>query len=103
MYFEEVDAVANASINFRSNSEEFLEYFDNNCVRPSITISCDASFEISEIKIDNADVKSSRFLMEEIRETSKSFPPRSIPSSISSLMFTNRVSGSRDQIPGFDI
>ena len=35
-----------------------------------------------------------------IRETSRYFPPRSIPSSIRSLMLTKTVSGIIDQIPG---
>jgi len=50
LYLEVVDAVANALVNFCSSSGRDFEYFVNNVVRPSSTISCDASLERSEIK-----------------------------------------------------
>ena len=101
LYSEVVDAVANALVNLASSSGKDFECFVNNPTNPSSTISCDASFERREIIIDNELVISSSCYDAEILDTSRYFPPRSIPSSINSLTLTNIVSGIMDQTPGF--
>ena len=65
--------------------------------------SCEASFERSEIIIDNELVMSSSCFDAGVLDTSRYFPPRSIPSSINSLTLTNSVSGIIDQSPGLEI
>ena len=100
LYFEVVDAVANALVSFCSRSGRDFEYFVNKETNPSSTISFEASFERRAITIDNELVTSSSCFDADILDTSRYFPPRSIPFSIRSLTFTNIVSGIIDQIPG---
>ena len=52
LYLEVVEAVANALVNFSSSSGRDFECFVNNVVNPSSTISCEASFDKSEIITD---------------------------------------------------
>ena len=52
LYLEVVEAVVNASVNFSSSSGRDFECFVNNETNPSITISCEASFDKSEMITD---------------------------------------------------
>ncbi len=103
LYFEAVDAVAKAPVSLCSSSGRAFECFVNNDTSPSSTTSCEASFESREIAMDNEFVISQSCFDAGILDTLRCFPPTSIPSSISSLMFTNIVSGIIDQTPGLDI
>ena len=65
LYFEEVDTVENALVNFCSSSGSDFECFVNNEINPSRTTSCEASFESRDIITDNALVISSSCFMQE--------------------------------------
>ena len=91
------------SVSLCSNSESLFVCFDNSCASPSITTSCEASFESNDIIIESEEVRSSRSFIDGILDTSRYLPPRSIPSSTNSLTLTKMVSGTKDQIPGFVI
>ena len=52
LYLEVVEEVANALVNFSSSSGRDFECFVNNVTNPSNTISCEASFDKSEIITD---------------------------------------------------
>ena len=103
LYLEVVEAVENALVSFCSSSGRDFECLANNVTNPSSTISCEASFERSEIIVDNELVMSSSCFDAGVLDTSRYFPPRSIPSSINSLTLTNTVSGIIDQSPGLEI
>src|SRR5574337_55327 len=100
-YFGPADIFAKQLASFSSISDKFLEYFCNTVVNPSITTSCDASFMRRDVNNDNEVKRSSSELGDDVLVTPKNLPLKSTPSSISSLMFTNIVSGKSDHSPAF--
>src|SRR5487761_1995724 len=102
-YLGPVDIFAKQFASFSSTSGKFLEYFCNMVTNPSITTSCDASFMRRHVSIDKEVKRSSSELGDDVLVTPKNFPLKSTPSSISSLMFTNIVSGRSDHSPAFVI
>src|SRR5574342_1393509 len=99
LYCGAVDVIANAFAIFSSTSVRFFEYFCKTVINPSIITSCEASLRSKDVSNEREVVRSSSVLIGGILVTPRNFPRRSIPSSMSSLMFTNIVSGKRDQIP----
>src|SRR5574340_1151685 len=95
-YLEVTDILAKEFAIFSSISEIFFEYFSNKPTRPSIITSWDASLTRSDTARErDVDSVSSQF-GGGILVTTKNLTRRSIPSSTSSLMLTNIVSGKSD-------
>ena len=103
LYRGAVDVAANALVIFSSISLRFFEYFCKIVTNPSIITSCDASLNNNEVSSAIDVASSSNVFIGGTLVTPRNFPLRSMPSSKSSLMFTNIVSGKSDHIPVFVI